>query len=60
MNQILALVIWVVLSILFPLGILGDFIYRKLNGLSVSNKWWTYLISLIPIFGPIISFYLLI
>ena len=56
LKSILTLVLWIVLSFLVPLGILGDIIYRKVTNKNLKEKWWTYFVSVFPLFGPIISY----
>ena len=59
LKSILTLLLWIFLSFLFPLGVLGDIIFRKVNKKNLKEKWWTYLVSMIPFIGPIISYIVL-
>lgn len=59
LNSILGLCLWIVLSFLFPLGILGNIIFRKIVGINLKEKIWTYFLSIIPLVGPIISYIVL-
>jgi hypothetical protein len=58
-KSIIALCVWVFMSFLVPLGILGDVIYRKMFNIKLKKKWWTYFVSMIPLLGPIISYVVL-
>lgn len=59
LKSILALLLWIFLSLLIPLGILGDIIFRKVMNKDLKQDWWTYVISTFPLFGPIISYIVL-
>ena len=52
---------WISLSVLVPLigGALGDLIYRASTGKDEKAEPYTYAISAIPFFGPIISAFIL-
>ncbi len=40
--------IWGFISMIPGVGILGNLFYRILTGKSLTEKWWTYLILIIP------------
>ena len=48
---------WIILSLMIPFfgGALGDVLYRASIGKSLDDKPYTYLISTMPIIGPMIS-----
>ena len=50
---------WIVLSIVCPLGILGDIGFRSLGGFDLKKYPWTYAVSAIPVTGPIATFIIL-
>ena len=49
--------IWILLSLSIPFigGALGDLIFRAGTGKNLENKPYTYIISTMPIIGPMIS-----
>lgn len=57
--NVLGFIIWLILSCIFPLGFLGDIIYRKMTDVDLGKEWYTYIISIIPLLGPIISYFIL-
>jgi len=59
LKSILVLLLWIGLSFLIPLGVLGDIIFRKVMKKDLKDKWWTYFVSLVPLFGPIVSYIVL-
>lgn len=59
LKSILLLLLWIFLSFLIPLGILGEIIWRKAMNRDLKDKWWTYFISTFPLFGPIINYIIL-
>ena len=55
-RSILTLLLWIIMSIVPGLGIFGEIMYRKINNISLQKHWYTYIISIIPIIGPCISY----
>jgi hypothetical protein len=55
-------ILWIILSLTIPFlgGSLGDMIFRSSTGLSLEYKPYTYVISTMPIFGPLISTFILV
>jgi len=52
---------WIILSLGIPFlgGGLGDLIFRSATGKNLDNKPYTYIISTIPVLGPIISSFII-
>ena len=55
-------ILWVGLSLTIPFlgGGLGDLIFRASTGRNLESKPYTYIISTMPIFGPLISTFILV
>ena len=55
-HSILILLLWIIMSIIPGLGVFGEIMYRKISNISLQKDWYTYIISIIPIIGPCISY----
>ena len=52
---------WMLLSLTIPFigGALGDLIFRAAIGKSLQHNAFTYILSTLPIFGPLISTFII-